>query len=1694
MDKRKQSLAIVLIVLVSTLFSGLITLPVNVKGATLFVGGTGPGNYTSIQEAVNDSIIGDTVYVFSGTYEELVSIDKNISLVGEDKNTTIISAPTGGDIVKITAHGVSVQGFTLTGAIWGGAAVGIHSAGGCYVADNIMIDNDDGIRMRYSNQNEIIDNIITDTDGIHLEDSNANNISNNIIHRNYVSIWLYESHRNVITGNSISEGYYAGIQLDRSNKTIITYNIVDSIKYDAGIRIRYSSDTVLKGNALYHDGVYLDGVVHENWHSQTIDTSNKVNGRPIIYWKNVSGGVVPPGSGQVILYNCTDILIEDQNLSGASIGVHSILSSGNTIVNNDISLNDKAGIMLHWSDYSVVHNNSALPSRSLMASGGKAMDIQHSNGIVVTNNTVSVGGIDIASSNGSYVANNTVKNGYGNGLQVFGYGNIIANNTVSEYSKGIYVGYGYNLVENNTAHANYDHGISLWKSGNTTLRFNNASANGLSGIYILQSTHITVANNVASRDNLHGIYLFKSSHNLVTDNSASWNLVTGIHVSGSNNTLTRNEMIEDGIYLGGWPEDWISQEIDTSNTVNGKPVYYWEDIDGGTVPSGAGQVILSNCTNVIVKDQNVSHGSVGILVGRSRDITLSNNTAMYNRMPGIYILHSSRNLVERNIASFNNDHGIYIQLSENNTVDRNSAMSNEKAGLSFKDAPNSTITDNFVADNFDGIVSGGCESSVIDGNTATQNKNMGIYESSIHIQVRNNNASANDVGLEVHSYYPTVTNNTLIRNRLYGIRLRYAKYADISDNSMIGNGLYIVGTTPYYWTIHSIDTSNTVNGKPLYFWKNVTSGTIPLDAGQVILANCTGITVDGLNVSDSSVGILLGFSSNNVVTNNIASYNSDSGIILYGSDDNALSGNTASHNTHGIVLYSRNANLTNNTMVENGIYFGRYPDFIGTHSIDTSNTVNGRPVRVWKDIRGGTMPSDAGQIALVNCSDVVVRNQNLSNGSNGIQVIRSSNITVYNNTVSWNSGEGITFIYTNMSSVFSNKLEHNAMGLLLTLTETIDVYNNTVSENDVGIFVDYLWITWPMKIYHNNFIENTDQATVMGDPRLPSSWDDGYPSGGNFWSDYSGVDNCSGPDQDICPDPDGIGDTPYEVPWYELDNYPLMKPFSMDPSRPYSPQNLQAAPGNQQVVLTWSAPYDGGSPITNYRIYRGSTPGGEVFLTEIGNVLTYTDTGLVNGQTYYYMVSAVNAIGEGPKSNEASASPANLPTPPLNLTATAGDQQVSLAWEPPGSNGGSSITNYRIYRGMTSGGEIFLIEVGNVTGYVDTGLVNGQTYYYMVSAVNAIGEGPRSNESSAIPVAVPTPPLNLTATAGDQQVSLAWEPPLSNGGSSITNYRIYRGTISGGEVFLIEVGNVTDYVDTGLSSGQTYYYLVSAVNAIGEGPKSNEASATPPIDPGPPLDLQAVLSGDDLENVTIAWALSSDDGGGQNSVIGYAIYRNTSYDTDGTGYALIAFLPSGTTEFIDATVGDGDTNSYFYQICAVDLNNKTTCAEEQAAKYAKHVAKGMILLSIPLDVSNNSITSVFQTVSYSRVLSYDAKAGKKHNWKVFDKKKPWSKPFDVNHTMALWVEVTTESYLTIAGVVPKSTTIHLHEGWNFVGYSSFIDRTVSDTLSTHYQTVETFNPTVSPWFLKSLGDNDLMMAGEGYWIHVSQDYDWVLTN
>ncbi|MEX6689501.1 fibronectin type III domain-containing protein [Danxiaibacter flavus] len=287
---------------------------------------------------------------------------------------------------------------------------------------------------------------------------------------------------------------------------------------------------------------------------------------------------------------------------------------------------------------------------------------------------------------------------------------------------------------------------------------------------------------------------------------------------------------------------------------------------------------------------------------------------------------------------------------------------------------------------------------------------------------------------------------------------------------------------------------------------------------------------------------------------------------------------------------------------------------------------------------------------------------------------------------------------------------------------------------------------------------------------------------------------------------------------------------------PPAPQGLTAQPGVGQAILNWSPPASGADSITGYAVYRGTVKGftTELVSTVAKNVTTYTDAGLTPA-TYYYTVTSTRNHMESAKSNEVSVlvtPPPVAPSAPQNLSLVAGILQATLNWSAPLSNGNATITNYKIYRGNASGSGTLLTTVGGSTlTYTDPNLTNGTNYYYTVTAVNSAAESPKSNEVryTASSYTLPTAPTNLRATAASTTVTLSWGQPSNTGGTTITGYKIYRGTASG-KYNLIKTtsdGNTLSYVDGNKTNGTTYYYVISALNSVGEGPLSSEVSARP---------------------------------------------------------------------------------------------------------------------------------------------------------------------------------------------------------------------------------------------------------------------------
>ncbi|MCK4443626.1 MAG: hypothetical protein KAW09_03720, partial [Thermoplasmata archaeon] len=246
--------------------------------------------------------------------------------------------------------------------------------------------------------------------------------------------------------------------------------------------------------------------------------------------------------------------------------------------------------------------------------------------------------------------------------------------------------------------------------------------------------------------------------------------------------------------------------------------------------------------------------------------------------------------------------------------------------------------------------------------------------------------------------------------------------------------------------------------------------------------------------------------------------------------------------------------------------------------------------------------------------------------------------------------------------------------------------------------------------------------------------------------------------------------------------------------------------------------------------------------------------------------------------------------------------------------------------------------------------------------------------------------------------------------------------------------------------------------------------------PMPPKISQAILTGRNSENITLNWSLSPDDGAGLKSIVGYEIYRDTTFNPKGLGYQLIASLPSRTTSFLDNHTGEGNPNNWFYRVCGIDLNNNTYCSKNQAGKITRPLLEGPSLISIPLVQSNESIEKVLQTVKFDKAWTY-VSSGEK--WVSYAKSKPYKGDLKtINHTMGVWVSVTESSNLTVAGLVPEETVILLHAGWNLIGFPSFQnDYTFADlTFEINANRMEAYDHLAHPYYLKISKDSDFLLT------------------
>lgn len=560
-------------------------------------------------------------------------------------------------------------------------------------------------------------------------------------------------------------------------------------------------------------------------------------------------------------------------------------------------------------------------------------------------------------------------------------GNLIDNNQIYRNSNfGVTLNFysNWNNITNNNISYNFDSGVYLHAlSNNNRVESNYFYHNNYSSINTRESNNNQFLDNDCHYSDSYGIYMGYSVQNEVTDNRFYNNNLSGVKMFLTNDTVfDNNEFINNGITIYGIElKSWNTHDIDTTNTVNGKPLRYIKDTNGGTIPMDTGQVILANCTGFTVDGLNLQRSSCGVILGFTSGSTVNNINSSDNGEWGIYLQESDHNNLT-NLEVYNIiDQGVYLIYSEYNKIDRVEASFMD-IGIQLKHSDLNTVSNCTVGSNDVGIYVWKSDKNLIYKNRGPNNSNSTIFlENAINNTISFNNASGNvikGIGMlganwntifgnyvggngenGIYSFncdWNYVAHNTITDHPRQGILFEFGSdnnfihYNDVFDNDFSGihfqlssqisniqyNRVWNSGEHGIFIDGHGANW-NTVNHNLV--WDNAQYGIYLLGPDE------SGINYN--HAWNNDVGIFAGYCFKGNIKFNVAHHNTDSGIkIDQISNSNNVFQNTVYNNNYGIYVASSEGNrISLNNLYDNTQAKQAY-DASGTNNWNKSTVGN----------------------------------------------------------------------------------------------------------------------------------------------------------------------------------------------------------------------------------------------------------------------------------------------------------------------------------------------------------------------------------------------------------------------------------------------------------------------------------------------------------------------------------------------------------------------------------------------------------------------------------------------------------------------------------------------------------------------------------------------------------------------------------
>ncbi len=622
------------------------------------------------------------------------------------------------------------------------------------------------------------------------------------------------------------------------------------------------------------------------------------------------------------------------------------------------------------------------------------------------------------------------------------------------------------------------------------------------GIYVLNGSFFQSA---------YGIVLHRANNTLIEESTVVSNKHFGLFLHSSKQVDIGSNNVSFNRH-GFWVEE--SNQINITNNdfyLNTITALSFEEL----WPSTKVWLIRDYAEYNSVADNNFTLNSIGIHLGnvsRLNNMTTNNFT---NNVDGVFISgnwYDGKHSIAQNEFYLNNN-GVRIDESIYNKMSRNNFTDNS-IGVFVQDS-----TPQFYP--FSGITNQIENNSIL--NAAEGEKGIYLISSERNFLYNNTvNSTLGGVkgtdtwGMLLESSSLNVLSKNTLQSNEHGIRLDQSGDNNLTFNEMTDN-FYNFGVTgsEIEHFVEEINASNLVNNSKIYYRVGVNGSTVPSSAGYVGLISCWNISVPNVTLHNNYQGILLVNTTYSTIRNAIVNWTYH-GVYMFMSNNDTLTGNSSYRNIFENNAVGVRLHRTSHIAIE-------YSNF--SHHNSESIYITGTPsdTSMWNNVSrvyAEYTPWNGFGIRLEYVKNSTISNSTLDHCGNGIYLDGGPQLMGAANTT-------VTVIFTNISNSYSN-------GVRMLRAKYNLFVNNSFHQNKVGIYIRY--DAQLNTIYHNNYQGNKNNHDV--DWRRPNTWDDDYPSGGNWWCGFQCNDTN---DDDICDE---------EYPIVEPDNidrYPLEFPASVGP-------------------------------------------------------------------------------------------------------------------------------------------------------------------------------------------------------------------------------------------------------------------------------------------------------------------------------------------------------------------------------------------------------------------------------------------------------------------------------------------------------------------------------------------------------------------